>query len=421
MSAAVDLRVVGDPAACQETADGLERLARELATTTRGIRRGVDRSQDVWTGNAADSFRSGTSRLGGEAARLQAAVRRLGSALSAFAPELSEVRSQMAAAREVAVAGGLTVAGDTVHAPPSWQLMAAGGDRQALAFQDVVRRVGRARDLEAAAHRALVDAIGVAVDGGPDWKALSLLGADAALAYTAAFSSLRGQRADEAVRLGRGATALMGTAANPLASERMRDLARRTALRQDILARHHARGAERLRLLQKVEGFVDPTLASGARSAGLPRAMTALRGTSPNLRKAARLADDVAGTVGPIPVLRHVAPAVKGVPLLGLPLLGASVQMDRANGMGTGEAVAKNATATVAGGVATSMATTALTASLAGGPATVIAVTAGIGVGMGVSYAWDHREGIGEAMGDAADAVGDALGRAIPDVDLTPW
>jgi len=121
VSAALDVTVPGEPAVCRSAATELTGVATALEGTSSELRSLLGRAGRAWTGVAADAFVAQLDTTRKDVDELADRVEALGHALDAFAGELDVVRSAMADARATAVAGGLTVVGETVLRPGDLQ------------------------------------------------------------------------------------------------------------------------------------------------------------------------------------------------------------------------------------------------------------------------------------------------------------
>ena len=114
---ALDLRLAGDVDSVRGTAAGMAGLGDAVDNAGAGFGRASAESESLWTGSAADAFRTRISSAHRATVAVAAASRRMSTALRTFADRMASVRAEIARARSVAESAGLHVAGDTVHEP----------------------------------------------------------------------------------------------------------------------------------------------------------------------------------------------------------------------------------------------------------------------------------------------------------------
>lgn len=162
MSDLLDLAVHGDPAACRTAATDIGTARTAVTTATDDVRRAA-RTTGTWQGQAGDAFEIRVEAAITDLRELDRRLETLGSSLTDFAGELDVVRSRMAHARSVGVAGGVRTSGDALVRP------VAPNDatpEQVTAHNDVVRAwneavevADAARTKEQEAHKRLGDGV----------------------------------------------------------------------------------------------------------------------------------------------------------------------------------------------------------------------------------------------------------------------
>jgi hypothetical protein len=156
----IELTVYGDPAALRTAADAGRSAVGELEQCSGCIRRADCGS---WTGAAAetyrDNMRDASTALTDLADRIEPACR----ALDDLAGTIAAVKSELASARDVAAAAGLTVTAEAVQPPSAGGAMTpeqtTAYDRQVTAYNEAVRIADGARSKERDGHTRAVDAM----------------------------------------------------------------------------------------------------------------------------------------------------------------------------------------------------------------------------------------------------------------------
>jgi uncharacterized protein YukE len=114
----IETDVKGSPGTCRETATWLgtfAQAAHEAATAVRSAR--SESEPPAWSGSAGDAFRSAINGVDGDTDQLANHATEAARALDDFADSIDAVAQQMAHAREIAQAGGLTVSGTVILSP----------------------------------------------------------------------------------------------------------------------------------------------------------------------------------------------------------------------------------------------------------------------------------------------------------------
>jgi len=114
----IETDVKGSPGTCRETATWLGTFAQAAHDAATAVRNARSESEPpAWSGSAGDAFRSAINGVDGDTDQLANHATEAARALDDFADSIDAVAQQMAHAREIAQAGGLTVSG-TVILPP---------------------------------------------------------------------------------------------------------------------------------------------------------------------------------------------------------------------------------------------------------------------------------------------------------------
>lgn len=403
----IDTHIEGDAAECRATERWLGevgRAARGAATAINGAR---TTSEGCWTGASAERFRATAGRLRADGDHAAEQAEKASRALGTFAAALDAAKNAMARARGIALAGGLTVAGEIIQdpvaapaalpsgpgvPPPSpaqarahQQAVTAAAD-QAAAYEQARTVAEDARRDYDRAQQELQDILNPTRDvlqeikNGLTW-ASRVYGFPTGLYGGARKWAGIAQEFGDRARMWRelGRTPGLNPAVRAQAFDEM--LANRSAA-----ARAAGRAVDNGMLLRGALGSkaVD----------GVLRAMTANPG---------QLLENRTGALS-----RAATPVLKNVPYLGAAVTAFGVGADIKSGRGVGESVARNVIPFAAG-----TATTAgiLAVSAAGGPVTLAAVGAGMLVSYGVGKAVDAwGDDVAEGVGEAKDWVGDKLG-----------
>ncbi|NYD40530.1 hypothetical protein [Nocardioides panaciterrulae] len=168
----LDTEAYGDPASCTRAAGqcGTVRTALQEAGSE------VDRARSLagsWHGLAGAAFEGQASDTARDLHELGTRVQTLEHALTDFAGELTVVQSRLAHARQVAAAGGVSVAGTQITRPAPPDATSQGEvdafNRRAAAWNEAVEIVDGARAKEREAHQNLAD--GITASTGDGWLA----------------------------------------------------------------------------------------------------------------------------------------------------------------------------------------------------------------------------------------------------------
>jgi uncharacterized protein YukE len=156
----LDITVSGDPASCVDAGTTVWRVAGTVDGATGQLNVQRSHSESLWFGSAADAFRGRVATLTDDLATLASRLERAGRALDTFGTELSAVKTAMAAAVNVACAGGLAVTagsilGPTETSPTAATIPTSAAADQAATWNTVMAMVGQARQRESAAHTEL--------------------------------------------------------------------------------------------------------------------------------------------------------------------------------------------------------------------------------------------------------------------------
>lgn len=114
----IETDVKGSPGTCRQTATWLTTLAQEAHQAASSVRAARSESETTWTGSAGDGFRNATNGFDSDTDELGDHAITAANALNDFASAIDSVADQMAHARDVAQAGGLSIVG-TVILPPA--------------------------------------------------------------------------------------------------------------------------------------------------------------------------------------------------------------------------------------------------------------------------------------------------------------
>ncbi|CUR56621.1 conserved hypothetical protein [metagenome] len=162
MSDLLDLVVHGDPASCRTAATDVG-TARSTVTRAAGDVRRAATATGTWQGEAAAGFELRVDAAVKDLRELDHRLEGLTTALTDFAGELDVVRSRMAHARSVGVAGGVRTSGESLVRP---QTPTDPTPEEATAHNDVVKAwneavevADAARTKEQEAHKRLGDGV----------------------------------------------------------------------------------------------------------------------------------------------------------------------------------------------------------------------------------------------------------------------
>lgn len=402
----IDMHIEGDAASCRVTAGWLGEVGQAARNAANTINVARTTSEGCWNGVAADKFRATAGRLredGDDGAEQAEAASR---ALTTFAGAVDTAKQVMGRARDVAVAGGLVVVGETIQdpvaapaplasgpgtAPPSPELAVAhqqavaAATSQRIAYEQARTIAEDARSNYERAQQELQDTVNPLgavlhdIKNGLVWASRAW-GFAAGLHGEAAKWAEKAQLYGDRARMWREISRIPGLNAGARAQTFSQALTE-----QRTAARAAGRAVENGMLLR---GPLKTTVADG-----FLRAVTANPGFLLENR------DGWASKVG--------TPILKNMPYAGVLVTGFGVGADITSGRGGGESVARNVIPFAAG-----QATTAgiLAVSATGGPVTLVAVAAGIGISMGVGWVVDN-------YGDEiADGVGDGFSKTVDTV-----
>ena len=116
MSDLLDLVVHGDPASCRTAATDVG-TTRSTVTRAAGDVRRAATATGTWQGQAGAGFELRVDAVVKDLRELDHRLEGLATALTDFAGELDVVRSRMAHARSVGVAGGVRTSGESLVRP----------------------------------------------------------------------------------------------------------------------------------------------------------------------------------------------------------------------------------------------------------------------------------------------------------------
>ena len=162
MSDLLDLVVHGDPASCRAAATDIGTARTTVTTAVDDVRRAA-RTTGTWQGTAGAAFETRAEAAVKDLRELDKRLEGLGTALTDFAGELDVVRSRLAQARSVGVAGGVRTSGESLVRPVA---PADATPEQVTAHNDVVTAwneavevADAARTKEQEAHQRLGDGV----------------------------------------------------------------------------------------------------------------------------------------------------------------------------------------------------------------------------------------------------------------------
>jgi hypothetical protein len=112
------------------------------------------RTTGTWDGRAAAGFEARTDAVVKDLRELDSRLETLGTTLTDFAGELDVVRSKMAHARSVGVAGGVSTSGDALVRP-----LQTSDEKVVTAWNEAVEVADAARTKEQEAHKRLGDGV----------------------------------------------------------------------------------------------------------------------------------------------------------------------------------------------------------------------------------------------------------------------
>ena len=163
MSAVLDLKVHGDPGACQAAAGEVSGVRTVVTTAGADVRRAGSAAGD-WRGQAGVAFETSLDGLGKDLRELDRRLGFLGSALTDFAGELQVVKTRMANARNVGVSGGVRASGDTLirpeePGPGATPEQVTASNKVVAAWNEAVAIAEDARNKEKEAHKNLDDGL----------------------------------------------------------------------------------------------------------------------------------------------------------------------------------------------------------------------------------------------------------------------
>ncbi|GLY00224.1 MULTISPECIES: hypothetical protein [Actinoplanes] len=191
----IDTTVDGNPGSVQSAADWLRgTLARDVGRSVETLQSAADETTAHWAGRAASAFRTRMAGASAKAGALHDDARSIADTFSRFADGLAVAQSRMAQARDIAVAGGLRVAGLLILEPgaaPSASVLGGGAaalaeyQRKVVAYQAAGAEVTAAR-AELAANTEVLTASYTELAGRPIIEMDDLTGASGELAVIAA-------------------------------------------------------------------------------------------------------------------------------------------------------------------------------------------------------------------------------------------
>lgn len=162
MSDLLDLAVLGDPASCRTAASDIGTARTTVTRAVSDVRRAAT-ATGTWQGRAAAGFELRVDAEVKDLRELDHRLEGLGTALTHFAGELDVVRSRMAHARSVGVAGGVRTSGESLVRPgaptdPTPEQATAHND-VVTAWNEAVEVAEAARAKEQEAHQRLDDGV----------------------------------------------------------------------------------------------------------------------------------------------------------------------------------------------------------------------------------------------------------------------
>lgn len=113
----LNLRVEGDAESCRDAAEKFGQLANGVYDQAGCLPKARSESESIWTGEAAEAFRSKLQPASRDTDKIVEQLRKAGRTMHHLADDLHTVHSRMDQARRVAAEGGLTIDGDTIHEP----------------------------------------------------------------------------------------------------------------------------------------------------------------------------------------------------------------------------------------------------------------------------------------------------------------
>jgi hypothetical protein len=169
----LDTRVDGDVGTVRDAADGVAAIGGAVEDAGTGFGLAGAESETLWQGPAATAFRSRITTARQATAAAAAAGHRMAAAMHTFADRMTQVHAEIAHAKSIAQAAGLSVAGDTIAeptrppAPPvgcctpqaaaavAHQQAAAEARyrRQVTAYRQAEQVLAKARETEQRAHQ----------------------------------------------------------------------------------------------------------------------------------------------------------------------------------------------------------------------------------------------------------------------------
>lgn len=384
----IDTHIDADAASCRMVAQWLGEVAGGAHSTATNINTARTGSEGCWTGSAADAFRSTAGRLRSDGDSVADTARAGSSSVDNFVRSVDAVNGAMGRARGVAVQGGLTILGEVIQdpvsapaplaapdpgsPPPTQQQIAvhqqavAAANNEKAAYDQAEVVADDARRKYAEAQQRLTDALNK--DSTLAGVKNDLVNLQRALGMYSTSYGLADKWGKTADALRNRADIWRNLAGNPMISEANRSLAYSKSIENE-LASARARG---------VVGLQNKAL--GVLTLGLHNTRPvrlALQGLTANPGAL------VAGGSGV--VSKTAEKVLKNVPYAGVLLTGAGVEIDRANGMSTEHAVARNVIPFAAGTAATAI----LTAAAVTGPVGILALGVGIVVSIGVGHVVD--------------------------------
>lgn len=402
----IDTHIEGDAESCRATARWLSDVGRAAHDSATAINTARTSSEGCWTGVAAEGFRATATRLRGDGDHAAEQADGASRALDTFAGAVDAAKNAMARARDVAVSGGLVVAGETIQGPvagpaplPSGPGVAPPSPEQATAHQQAVTA---ANDQHAAyeqattiaddarsgyerAQQQLQDTLNPLgkvlqeIKNGLVW-ASRVYGFPTGLYGEASKWGKKAQAFGDRARMWREIGRLPGL--NPAARAQAFGVALEN---QAKAAPAGGRAVENGMLLR---GPLNTKVASG---------VMGVLGANPG-----SLIENRPGLPS-----RIATPVLKNVPYVGAAITAFGVGADINSGRGVGASVARNVIPFAAGSAATAG---ILMVATAGGPVTLVAVGAGMLVSYGVGLAVDEwGDDVWDGMVDAKNWVSDGF------------
>ncbi len=172
MTGVLETRVDGDPSACRSAAATALDAHRALGDAEDKVGDARVTAGDSWHGGGGTAFYANVTTTNGYVSDVAGKMQAVSTALTDFAGELDVVTSNMAGARETAIASGLAVTGTQIKMPDQ----AGASSQQTTGWNNVTGIVSDARRKESDAHGQLALALNQATADGVIENVLKFLG-----------------------------------------------------------------------------------------------------------------------------------------------------------------------------------------------------------------------------------------------------